>query len=283
MHDPRVMLRTALLAAISAGGLAAPALAHETWLWPRSSAVEPGEAITLDLTSGMAFPALEYAIRPERVATAQVRVGGKAFPIPRGRSGRKALELSVRVGAPGTALVFVELAPRVLELAPAKIQEYLEEIGGVDTIGKEWAARRGPKRWREEYVKHAKTFVAIGTDQAEDHSWSKPAGMALEIVPETNPLALRRGDRLRVRVLKQGRPFPGFALSAMCAGKVVATTRTDAAGRAEVALDEEGRWLLSGTELRPSSRPGLEWQSDFTTLTLAVPGPIHERERAEAP
>jgi hypothetical protein len=35
-------------------------------------------------------------------------------------------------------------------------------------------------------------------------------------------------------------------------------------------LDRPGRWLLAGTWLRKAEKPGAEWESDFTTLTLQV-------------
>jgi hypothetical protein len=33
-------------------------------------------------------------------------------------------------------------------------------------------------------------------------------------------------------------------------------------------LDKSGRWLLRGTDLRKSTKPNLDWESDFTTLTV---------------
>jgi hypothetical protein len=46
--------------------------------------------------------------------------------------------------------------------------------------------------------------------------------------------------------------------------------RTDAEGRARIALDRAGPWLLAGTRLSRSTRPEADWESEFTTLTLSV-------------
>jgi hypothetical protein len=35
-------------------------------------------------------------------------------------------------------------------------------------------------------------------------------------------------------------------------------------------MGRAGKWLLRGTELRSSNKPGIDWESDFTTLSFAV-------------
>jgi hypothetical protein len=35
-------------------------------------------------------------------------------------------------------------------------------------------------------------------------------------------------------------------------------------------LDKAGRWLLRGTDLRESTKKDIDWESDFTTLTIEV-------------
>jgi hypothetical protein len=137
--------------------LASSLLAHDTFLLPLRFSAAPDHGVGLDLTSGMAFPQLEYPIKAPRVARAIVRCGREA----------------------GVAAVVVELKPKSLELNAKQIAEYVEEIGA------QWALKNGKKRWREEYVKHTKTYIRA-------------------------------------------------------------------------------------TKLRPSSKPNLEWESDFTTMTLGL-------------
>src|SRR5204863_8823967 len=51
--------------------------AHDTWIVPDRFAAKRGQPITLDMTSGMGFPALDYAIKPDRVGRAFARLGGR--------------------------------------------------------------------------------------------------------------------------------------------------------------------------------------------------------------
>lgn len=91
----------------------------------------------------------------------------------------------------------------------------------------------------------------------------------MEIVPERDPTLVQPGEALSVVVLESGRPMAGLGLAATD-GKERRFQRTDADGRATFRLDRPGRWLLAGTWLRKAEKPGAEWESDFTTLTLQV-------------
>ena len=121
-----------------------------------------------------------------------------------------------------------------------------------------------PQRWRELYTKHQKTFVRVGSPPADDRSWGEPVGVALEIVPESDPTMVRAGGQFAVRVLKNGKPFSGFALKAAAAGEANGETE----GRARFTIPNGGPWLLRGTDVRKSSRAEADWESDFTTLTF---------------
>lgn len=122
-------LTRALFWALLGLALSFPALAHDTWLLARPSAVQPGAPVTLELTSGMAFPAPETAIKPERIAKAAVRLAGETAELKDWHAAAKALELTARLSKPGVATLWVELAPRPIDLTVDQVKEYLDEIG----------------------------------------------------------------------------------------------------------------------------------------------------------
>ena len=249
--------------------LAPGVAAHDTWLLPTRFAVEAGGSCRLEMTSGMAFPALDSAIRPDRVTRAALRLNGSIAAIRDLHPGRRALELSARPLGEGVAALWVELAPKALELSEAQVEEYLQEIGMAGTIGPKWRNLPSPKRWRETYRKHAKTFVRVGAAKG-DASWSEPVGMALELVPEADPTSLAAGAILPIRLLRNGEPLAGLAVAVDRGGPNCRTFQTtDAEGRARLTLDLAGKWLLTATDLRQSAS-GSGWESDFTTLTLEV-------------
>ena len=249
--------------------LAFPARAHDTWLQPERFAATPGATLVLGLTSAAGFIGTDTAIEPERVARALGRVGGDAVTITEPVAGAKALGFSATFTRPGVAVLGVELKPHVLELAADKIERYFRELHAGDELRAAWATVLEPRRWRESYVKQAKTFVRVGEPPASDRAWAEPLGFVLEIVPERDPTTLHAGDELPVRVLRGGAPFAGFVVAYVSAGETrehVAVT--DAAGRASAMLDARGAWLVHGTDLRRATAAGLEWQSDFTTMVV---------------
>ena len=248
--------------------VAAPLAAHDTWILPRKAEVGAGEVARFELTSGEKFPAPGSAVVPDRIARSGLRVRGKTLRFRGRETGRNALLLARAAGTPGIAAAWIELKPKSIELGPGEVAGYLDEIGYPE-IAKDRAGKPA-SRWREVYRKHAKAFVRVGAGEG-DASWREPVGMALEIVPESDPTALRGGVSLSVRVLDGGKPASGFPLAAVFAGSPGRTlARTDADGRARFVLDQPGPWLLAGTKLSRSARSDADWESDFTTLTLSV-------------
>jgi len=259
----------AILALLFGAALAA---AHETWILPASMRIAVNKTIAFDLTSGMAFPADDFAIDPKRVAKASARIGGTVETLTRRSARPRSLRFVWTPRRAGVATIGIELAPRTLLLEPKLIDEYYEEIHASPAIRAQWDSIPSPKQWRESYVKNATTFVRVGAP-VSDTSWSVPLGLALEIVPRRNPTALTAGETLPVLVLRQGAPVAGFQLGARREGAPESSTvfvSTDASGQSAIPLPRGGRWLIFGTDLRRAHEKGLEWKSDFVTMTIGV-------------
>lgn len=243
--------------------------AHETWLLPARFTTAANVPVPIDLTSGMAFPTPEHAIRSERVARTGLRLGEKRLKIDRFTAEDKALRLTPSFPEQGIATVWLELRPREIELTDAKVEEYFKEIDAPETVRKAWADRKQGEVWRETYTKYAKTYVKVA-DPAGDRSWEKPVGLALELVPELDPTRLRAGDEATFRLVKNGKPLAGATVVLIAEGVPGRVfRRTDAAGRASFTLDRVGKALLSCVDL-DRAEGALTWRSAFTTLTLEV-------------
>ena len=263
----RVLIRAFGLALVAV--VASIAGAHDTWLLPSSLKVPVGKAVTLHLTSGIVFPSDDFAINPGRIKRADARLGGVTRALAnRGRTDNATL-YRWTPATPGVAALVVELAPKVLTLQPRLIPVYLDEIGATVEVRRAWEAVPSPKQWRESYVKHAATFVRVG-DRA-DSGWVAALGMGFELLPLSDPTGIVAGGSLGLRVLRDGRPLAGQPVTIRRESSEQATVvTTDADGRTTLSFPADGRWLVAATELRRVRRAGLEWESDFATLTLAV-------------
>jgi nickel transport protein len=75
--------------------------------------------------------------------------------------------------------------------------------------------------------------------------FSQPMGGKMELVPLKNPLSLKAGDKLPFQVLYEGKPLAGATVAA--AGVEKDRLKTDANGRAVVAIEKKGFNLVSAT------------------------------------
>ena len=271
--------RRAAVACIAAAftlAFAAVASAHDTWVISATNFGRVGAPVQFDLTSGVTFPIDDFAIAPARVARALVREGSFTRTLQHPRTGALALEYRWTPKVAGVATVGVELHPTTLALDPKAIGEYLTEINASDAIRATWKSLGPGQKWTESYTKHAMTFVRIAPAKRDvaftaNKSWTRPIGLGLEFLPERDPTALRAGDTLIVRVLQKGVPLAGFSVGAIREGRSKAAFfKTDAAGRAGVVVDANGRWLINGTNLRRSTTGATVWESDFVTATVFV-------------
>jgi len=104
----------------------------------------------------------------------------------------------------------------------------------------------------------AKTLITVGgKKQGADHR----AQSTLEIMPLKDPMALKIGDTLPVRVIFQGRPLIGAELEFTHEGwadpqKPFATLgKTNDQGEIQVKVDQAGWWFLTASHKTPYAQP----------------------------
>jgi hypothetical protein len=125
--------------------------------------------------------------------------------------------------------------------------------------------------------------VRVGTPGPADRSWSDPAGLPLEIVPERDPTRLMAGDVLPVRVFLDRGAVEGIAVFAIpAAGGERRMGRTGPDGRTRIPLTEPGAWLLAAARLERADGPDADGRSEATSLYLTVGEPPAAPSRAAA-
>lgn len=247
--------------------MATAAAAHDTWML--ASPTADGE-VAFFVTSGMDFPRNEAGPKADRVAVAGWRLGDRSGTLPRGAEGDSVLTIMTTIAGAGTAVAHVAFRPRDIDLEEDEVAHYLDEIGASDELRRAWESAGPDRTFHEVYTKHAKAFVRLG-GAGDDPACLAPVGLAIEFVPVRDPTGLAAGDTLDVRVLKNGTPFAGFMVGAVCGADGVATTQhANADGVVSFPIHQEGPWLVRGTELR--RKDDGTWESDFTTMTFTAGG-----------
>lgn len=249
--------------------IAAPMHGHDTWLAPdRYHAAAPGP-VTLSLSSGMEFPKLDYAIAPDRVASANGQTALHRGALPAGTSSAHALEFRADA-VQGITMYSVVLEPRPSKLKREQVREYVDHLGirSADEVFAAWQQTAKTEETGYRYMKYAKTFVRIGASDPS-RAWARPAGMRLELVPQNDPTSVTPGSTLDVVLLDRGKPLSRYPVSLLReGGKDPFTAVTDAEGRVRLGLTAAGRYMLRAAVLEPSADVSAMWDVHFTTMTF---------------
>ena len=261
----------ALAVALSAGA----SHAHDTWFAPLPS--DTPCSVALALGTGNRFPVHESGIGMQHLLVSGCRTEPGAAPVSLQRSGDAPTALHVRVRAERAQALtcWAQTAAFEVELTDDKIARYLKEIQAPSAVRDTWALMRARGvKWKERYTKHARIELNVGAGARTlepGASAGVPVNMAMDVLLEAPQRTPRRGDMLQFRVLRDGQPLPDFAVELRGDRLPIGIWRkTDAEGRVRVPAPLAGRWVLRGTELRPSEREPDTWESRFVTLAFEV-------------
>ncbi|HEX6057603.1 MAG TPA: DUF4198 domain-containing protein [Gemmatimonadaceae bacterium] len=273
---PRRPLRLALAGAALLLA-ATPLLAHDLFLVPDRFRVEAGRPIRVALVNGT-FALAENVVERERVRAIRVAAADTAIDVAPTAWSESGETTFVHLPAPpaGTIALGVSLHPATIALAGEDFDAYLVEEGLDEARGDRERRGVAADSARERYAKHAKAVLRVGGGGGE--GWGAILGFQAELVPLSDPTALAPGDTLRVRAMSGGLPAVGVALragwrAARGGAQRIAPVRTDSTGVAAIPIAAAGRWYVKTIDLRRSTEAGLDYESEWATLTFEVAGP----------
>jgi uncharacterized GH25 family protein len=239
--------------------VSSPVLAHDFWIEPSAYNPGAGELVTLKLWVGEHLGGETLPRNEALIESFSAFRGGVEAPVL-GFDGSDPAGL-LRPQAPG-GLVIAYRSLRSAALIPAdKFQAYLA-VEGLPPV----------PPGREVFSRCAKSLLAVGG--RSDPTVTKPVGLTLELVPETDPYALSPGAGLTVRLLYQGKPLAGALVMALDGtdAQDPQRVRSDADGRAAFTLPRAGNWLIKAVHMiRAPKDAGADWESFWASLTFSLP------------
>ena len=248
-------------------------LAHDLFLKLDNYFVPPNTAVRIAVLSGT-FTASEGPVAPDRLLDLSVVGPAERRPIPRTswRPSGDSTWLTVQTGAPGTYVIGASLSPRQIALSAEDFNSYLKEDGIPDVLNARTLHGELGVAVREQYQKHVKALLQVGETRTD--AFATVLGYPAEIVPLTNPYALKIGDTLAVRTLLDGNPVTRQLVIAGGErdGKAIAETwdRSDSSGVARFALSGAGKWYIKFIHMVPVSGDSVNYESKWATLTFQV-------------
>ena len=263
-------MRTAavsVLLVLAATGLLA---AHELFLRLETYFVPADTEIRVLVLNGT-FASSEAPVAADRLLDLSLAGARGRVAVPRERWQPRgdSTWLALRTGVPGTYVLGASLAPRELSLSAPDFNTYLEHDGIPDVLAERQRTGQLGRAVRERYHKHVKAIIQVGDRRTA--AFGAVLGYPAELVPLVNPYG-SAGDSLAFRVLVDGRPV---ASQLVLAGGDVqgrplpeTSARSDSLGTVRFASRAPGRWYVKFVNMRPSTLPGVDYESKWATLTF---------------
>ncbi|MFQ5737759.1 MAG: DUF4198 domain-containing protein [Acidobacteriota bacterium] len=244
--------------------------AHNFWIEPSSFRPAASSPVSVRLLVGEAFRGDAFPRTPSHIKkfavlgpTGTAPVVGLAGSDPAGYW---------RPEQPGLYIITYGSTPSPITMEPRKFHDYLEQegLGRINRL----RAERGEsgRTAREIFSRCAKSLVAVGPPKPGARD--RKLDLTLELVAETNPYGLPRGQPLPLRLFYQGRPLEGALVVAhnRQAPSETLSSRSDQMGRVVFQLPRKGVWMVKAVHMVPApAESGADWASFWASLTFELP------------
>lgn len=272
-------LRVALPFGLLVWPLAPQVIAHDFWLqpsqyWISSDALTP---LTLQVGHG---PFRQRSPIPARRITRFQAIGPNGSVVDLHEQlqlGQSAQDGDFRFTAPGAYMLVLQTDDRAQTHLPSiRFNDYLTVEGLTPALEQRARLNQVDRDGSERYSRCAKSLVQVGPPGAgSQEQVSKPVGLPLEIVPETNPYGVPRSGTLPVRVIYAGHPLAGALVKLTDLNNDESAFEmhlTDQNGRANFTMPNAGFWLLNviWTKVLPSSEE-TDFETVFSSLSFGFP------------
>ncbi len=251
--------------------LASAAGAHEFWIEPSTFRRDKAGPVSFSLRVGEGFTGDVVPRKAARIERFFV-FGPKGERDVLGREGDDPAGL-LRLEDEGLHVVAYRSTRHPNVLDAKKFETYLAEDGLDEVLAWRKAHGESEKDGNEIYSRAVKTFVRVGPESSPSIGFDRVFGFPFELVPESDPLAARAGDSLKVRVLVDGKPKANVLVGALQRADAIGTNsaRSDADGRVTLKLDRPGAWLVHAVQMwRAPAETKADWESVWSSLTFDV-------------
>ena len=243
--------------------------AHDFWIEPSSFRPQVGQTVTLRLRVGEHFLGDPVARDPQAIVNFFATDDDEVRPVQGVAGSDPAGILLLR--RPGTVMIGYRTRPGPVQLEAEKFEKYLREEGLERIIAIRASRGEQKKPGSEIFSRSVKSLLIVEGKQSTSGFATKPLGLTLELIPETDLSHLPVKSPSRFRLLFSHKPLGGALVTAINRQSPSRTisSRSDTKGRVLLALDSPGEWLVKAVHMIPAATgSGADWESIWTSLTF---------------
>ena len=244
-------------------------LAHEFWLSPDKFIYERGEKINIRFFVGENFEGENWKGNREKVQSLKLYYADVNDDLSEYITTRPGDSLELKMLDEGTSLIAFNSTNTFIELAAADFNKYLEEDGLQNVIEYRKENNETDSMGRELYQRCSKTLFQVGPKK--DKTSSVATGLAVDIIPLTNPYNLKHKDSLTVTILFNNSPVANSMVKIWHydhAKTIKNDLISDENGQAKFPVTSAGKWMVSIVKMiRLENDPVADWQSYWGSLT----------------
>jgi len=248
--------------------LAVRASAHDFWIEPSTFHPAVGDRVTVALRVGQKLAGDPLPNIPPLIDRFVVRSSAGERPVV-GRPGADPAGIAF-IGEGGQHWIGYQSNAYPVALEGPKFEEYLRDEGLQRIIDARKKNGQSAAPGRERFYRCAKALL----DTPGAAVFDVPLGFTLELVPRTNPYAMKRSRDLPLALTFRGKPIANILVVARSKddpAKAV-RARTDAKGRVTLPLAHAGFWLIKAVHMEAApADAGVDWESWWASITFELP------------
>jgi uncharacterized GH25 family protein len=255
------------------------ATAHDFWVQPNEYWISANSTVFMTLQVGHGPFRQRSPIPSQRITRFQA-IG------PRGsivdlhehlRLAQATEDADFPLKTPGAYVLVLQTDNHAQTQLPAiRFNDYLKAEGLTPALEERLRLHRMDADGSERYSRCAKSIMQVGpADPSSQAEISKPVGLPLEIVPESNIYAIPRSASLPIRVIYEEQPLAGALVMLTDLShdaSPVEAHLTDRNGHTSFTMPGAGTWLLNVIWTRPlSASEATDFETVFSSLSFGFP------------
>ncbi|PCJ48439.1 MAG: hypothetical protein COA74_08570 [Gammaproteobacteria bacterium] len=255
------LLQKAIIATALSLTLAAPVVAHQTFLAPEKFNSAIGEQVNLAITSALAYPNMEGGPSLDRIPFIHVMLNGQKINNLTFTENETYMNASFTADNAGFATAAMSSKRRFGEIKPEEAANYLDAIGVNDKVKAAFLAQDGTPVLNRSYNKHTKTFFCVETCGAGKQIAYEAVGQALEFVASNEAAN-------HFILLLNGKPLVGHDVTVVSPGADNLELNTNQSGAIDFDTSKMKSIMMTAVWVTLPEQVSGVYQIDYATLTV---------------